>query len=69
MSLMELRTWLWQCDGCNYTDTNKSVAPKKPDNWTEVTVQTHINTTREMHFCSACSRKRAEMERAGGSNV
>lgn len=63
MSVRELKTWLFQCDECNYTETIKALEqPQIPqEGWT---VKTEVideppwgNKRRVKHLCIPCSKK------------
>jgi len=60
----ELKTWMFQCDSCNYTGCVKTVLePDHPPGWERVSVSAYNKSwnalnTFHVHYCSACIRNR-----------
>lgn len=57
----ELKSWLFQCDACYYSHTEKAVdQPDKPPSWELVKVMEHTSNCaiqHHFHFCSECVKR------------
>lgn len=60
--IYELKTWMFQCDCCNYTGCVKTVLePEHPPEWEVQTLSQYnksgnVLLTFRVHYCSACIR-------------